>query len=104
MEQKEDTKKKEEVLKDATTKQAIVLIWWYQWCIVRNIGKAIDKAVHKFPWVCMAVVIVIAFIVSFVFISKARAERDSYNKKMVHTEMELSNYKAIFADSGKEEK
>lgn len=103
MEQKEETKKKEE-FKNATTKQAIVLIGWYQWCIVRNIGKAIDRAVHKFPWVCMAVVIVIDFIVSFVFISKARAERDSYNKKMVHTEMELSSYKAVFVDSGKEVK
>ena len=104
MEQKEDTKKKEEVLKDATTKQAIVLIWWYQWCIVKNIGKAIDKIVCKHPWVCIIITIVIAFLISFVFISKARAERDSYNKKMVHTEMELSSYKAVFADNGKEVK
>lgn len=95
---------KKETFKDATTKQAIVLIGWYQWCIVRNIGKAIDKIVHRYPWVCMIITIVIAFIISFVFISKARAERDSYNKKMVHTEMELSSYKAIFADNGKEMK
>lgn len=95
---------KKEILKDATTKQAIVLIGWYQWCIVKNIGKAIDKAVHKYPWVCMIATIAIAFIISFVFISKARAERDSYNKKMVHTEMELSSYKAIFAGNGKEVK
>lgn len=99
-----EQKTQKETLKDATTKQAIVLIGWYQWCIVKNIGKAIDKIVCKHPWVCIIITAVIAFTVSFIFISKARAERDSYNKKMVHTEMELSSYKAVFADNGKEVK
>lgn len=94
---------KKETLKDATTKQAIVLIGWYQWCIVRNIGKAIDKIVHRYPWVCMIITIVIAFIISFVFISKARAERDSYNRTLVHTQMQLDSYKALYGD-GKEVK
>lgn len=95
---------KNEILKEATTKQAVLLIGWYHLCIAKNFCKMVNKAVHKYPWVCMIITIVIAFIVSFVFISKARAERDSYNKKMVHTEMELSSYKAVFVDSGKEVK
>lgn len=92
---------KKETLKDATTKQAIVLIGWYQWCIVRNIGKAIDKIVRKFPWVCMVATIIISFIVSFIFISKARAERDNYNKRNVSMQMQLESYKACY-DDGRE--
>lgn len=91
-------KQEEQRILDATTKQAIVLIGWYLWCIVRNIAEAINKAVHKFPWVCMAVVIAIAFIVSFIFISKARTERDSYNSKYVHTQMQLDSYKACYGN------
>ena len=95
--------KKEEKLKEATTKQAIVLIAWYNWCIIKNIGRAIDNIVRKFPWICVLATIVIAFVVSFVFISKARAERDSYNKRYANTQMQLDSYKACY-DDGKEVK
>ena len=95
--------KKEEKLKDATTKQAIVLIAWYNWCIIKNIGKAIDKVVCKFPWICIIVIISISFIANFILVAKARAERDSYNKKYVHTQMQLDSYKACYGD-GKEVK
>ena len=93
-----------ERIENATTKQAVVFICVYSWVILRNIGRTINKAVHKLPWLFIVVTVVISFIVSFIFISKARAERDSYNKKMVHTEMELSSYNAVFADNGKEVK
>ncbi len=75
----------------------------YTGVFFRNIGRAINKAVHKLPWVFIIVTIVMAFVVSFIFISKARAERDSYNKQNVHLSQELSNYKAIY-DNGKEVK
>lgn len=93
-----------ERIENATTKQAVVFICVYSWVILRNIGRTINKAVHKLPWLFIVVTVVISFIVSFIFISKARAERDSYNKKMVHTEMELSSYNAVFEDNGKEVK
>ena len=93
-----------ERIENATTKQAVVFIGVYSWVIQRNLGRAINKAVHKLPWLFIVITVVISFIVSFILISKARAERDSYNKKMVHTEMELSSYKAVFADNGKEVK
>lgn len=80
---------------DATTKEAFIYILRYNIVIVRNIGRAIDKIVCRHPWVCMIITIAISFIVSFVFISKARAERDSYNKKMVHVSQQLDSYKAI---------
>lgn len=86
---------------DITTTRAVVLIGYYHWCVIKNIGRAIDKLVCKHPWVCIVITIVLAFIICFVSISKARAERDSYNKKMLHTQMQLDSYRAVY-DNGKE--
>lgn len=87
-----------ERIENATTKQAVVFIWIYSWVIARNLGRAINKAVHKLPWLFIAVTVVISFIVSFVFISKARAERDSYNQKLVHATQQLDSYMAAYGN------
>lgn len=87
-----------ERIENATTKQAVVFIGVYSWVIIRNIGRAINKAVHKLPWLFIAVTVVISFIVSFVFISKARAERDSYNKKLVHATQLLDSFYAAYGN------
>ena len=87
-----------ERIENATTKQAVVFIGVYSWVILRNIGRAINKAVHKLPWLFIVVTIAISFIVSFVFISKARAERDSYNQKLVHTTQQLDSFYAAYGN------
>lgn len=38
-----------ERIENATTKQAIVFIGVYSWVIVRNQGRAINKAVYRLP-------------------------------------------------------
>lgn len=81
---------------NATTKQAAVFVVVYSWVIVRNIGKAINRAVYKLPWLFIVLSIVISTIVSIVFIGKARAERDSYNKKLVHATQLLDSYKNTY--------
>ena len=86
---------------DATTKEAFIYIIRYNIVIVRNVCRGINRFVHRFPWVAMAVTVTISFIVSFIFISKARAERDSYNHKLVHVSQQLDSYKAAY-DDGKE--
>lgn len=83
---------------NVTTKQAIVFIGVYSWVIVRNLGRAINKAVHKLPWLFIVVTVVISFVVSFIFISRARAERDSYNKKLVHVTQQLDSYVAAYGN------
>lgn len=83
---------------NATTKQAVVFIVVYSWVILRNIGIAINKAVHKLPWLFIVVTVVISFIVSFVLISKARAERDNYNQKLVHATQQLDSYMASYGN------
>ncbi len=88
-----------ERIENATTKQAVVFIWIYSWVIVRNLGRAINKAVHKLPWLFIVITVVISFVVSFIFISKARAERDSYNQKLVHATQQLDSFYAAYGNS-----
>ena len=88
---------------NATTKEAFIYIIRYNIVIIRNVCRGINRFVHRFPWAAMGITIAISFLVSFVFISKARAERDSYNKRMVRTAQQLESYKAIY-DDGKEVK
>ena len=83
---------------NATTKQAVVFIGIYSWVIVRNLGRAINKSVHKLPWLFIVITVVISFIVSFGFIYKARAERDSYNQKLVHVTQQLDSYMAAYGN------
>lgn len=83
---------------NATTKQAAVFVVVYSWVIVRNIGKTINRAVHKLPWLFIVITVVISFIVSFVLISKARAERDNYNQKLVHATQQLDSYVAAYGN------
>ena len=87
-----------ERIENATTKQAAVFIVVYSWVIVRNIGIVINKAVHKLPWLFIVITVVISFIVSFIFISKARAERDSYNQKLVHVTQQLDSFYAAYGN------
>lgn len=83
---------------NATTKQAAAFIVVYSWVIVRNIGRAINRAVYKLPWLFIVLSVVISTIVSIACIGKARAERDSYNKKLVHTTQLLDSYKNAYGE------
>lgn len=92
----EENKDKIAEVTNATTKQAIVFIGIYSYVIVRNLGRAINKAVHKLPWLFIILTIIVSFIISFICISKARAERDRYNKDMEHISQQLDSYKAVY--------
>lgn len=85
-----------EHIENATTKQAIVFIGIYSWVILRNLGRVINKAVHKLPWLFIILTIIVSFVISFICISKARAERDRYDKDMEHISQQLDSYKAVY--------
>lgn len=89
----EENKDKIAEVTNATTKQAVVFICIYSWVIVRNLGRVINKAVYRFPWVFIVLTIVVCMVASFVAIANARTERDSYNKKA--TELQLK-YDSIY--------
>ena len=81
---------------NATTKQAVVFIGFDSWVIVRNMGRAINKAVYRLPWLFITLTVIVSFIISFIFISKARAERDRYDKDMERMTQQLDSYKAVY--------
>lgn len=85
-----------EIKGHVTTWDAYKFILKFNVIIVRNICKGIDKIVCSHPWVCVLLTITISVIVSFVQISKARAERDSYNKKNVQLTEKVASYEAAF--------
>ena len=87
-----------ERIENATTKHAVVFIFVYSWVIIRNTGRAINKAVHKLPWLFIVITVVISFIVSFFLIYKARAERDSYNQKLVDATQQLDSFYAAYGN------
>ncbi len=79
---------------EATTAEALRYIGIYLWVIVRNTALAINRLVYRFPWLFIIAVMLLSIAFSFVFISKARAERDSYNQQLSHVMMELNSAKS----------
>lgn len=83
-------------IENLSSLEAIKYIGRLHWVITKNIGRMIDKVVHKFPWVVVLTTIFICFIICFVQIGKARAERDSYNHDLLKTQQQLENYKVMY--------
>lgn len=83
-------------VENLTSLEACKYIGRLYWVIVKNIGRLINKIVHRFPWVVILTTIVVCFIICFVQISKARAERDSYSHDLVRTQQQLENYKVMY--------
>lgn len=81
---------------DATTLEALKLTFVYAFVFLRNIAKAINRFAHRFPWVCIVIVMVFCTLYSFIEIGKARAERDSYNKKSAQLQMKVDSYRAVY--------
>lgn len=78
-----------------TTMDAFKYILKFNIIIGRNAWRAVDGLVHRFPWVCIILTIVIATLVSLVQIGKARSERDSYNQKNIHLTQKIASYEAL---------
>ena len=78
-----------------TTKECFKLIGKALWTITKNTGRTINKAVYRYPWIFIVAILIVAFIVSYINITEARAERDKYNKEYTMTEMQLEQYKLV---------
>ena len=85
-----------EIQGHVTTIDALKYIFKFNIIILRNAFTGINRFVHRFPWICIALVIFVSFIVCFIQISKARAERDSYNKKNIQLIEKVASYEAAF--------
>ncbi len=81
---------------DATTLEALKLTFVYAFVFLRNIAKAINRFAHRFPWVCIVLVMVLCGLYSYIEIGKARAERDRYNKESAQLQMKVDSYRAVY--------
>lgn len=81
---------------NATTLEALKLTFVYAFIFLLNIAKAINRFAHRFPWVCIILVMVLCGLYSFIEIGKARAERDSYNKENAQLQMKVDSYTAVY--------
>lgn len=90
MEQKQKTIK---LTDNVTTRDALSVIAKHMAIVFRNTWRCLDNAVHKLPWVFIVLTIIIAATMSFLYIGKARAERDSYSIENLRLTMELNEYK-----------
>lgn len=79
-----------------TTMECFKLIGEALWVITKNTGRAINKAVYRYPWFFIIAVMFGAFIVSYINIAEARQERDKYNKEYTMTETQLEQYKLVY--------
>lgn len=79
-----------------TTMECFKLIGKALWTIIKNTGRAINKAVYRYPWFFIIAVMLGAFIISYINIAEARNERDKYNKEYTMTETQLEQYKLVY--------
>jgi hypothetical protein len=82
---------------NATTLEALKLSALYAWVFIRNIGQAVNRFVHRFPWACIIAVIAISTMICCIKIGNARAERDYYNHQNVKLSQKVASYEAVFS-------
>jgi ABC-type multidrug transport system fused ATPase/permease subunit len=80
---------------NTSTSEAFVYVLRFQWHIIKNIAKFINKFAHRFPWVLVVVVLVVSTLISYINIGTARAERDKYNKENVQLKQQVESLQNI---------
>lgn len=80
---------------NTSTSEAFVYALRFQWHIIKNIAKFINKFAHRFPWVLVVVVLVASTLISYINIGTARAERDKYNKENVQLKQQVESLQNI---------
>ena len=79
-----------------TTMECFKLIGKALWTITKNTGRAINKAVYRYPWIFIVAILIVAFIVSYINIVESRVERDKYNKEYTEVETQFEQYKIMY--------
>lgn len=74
---------------NATTKEAGVYALKYGWAFTKGVCKEINSFVYRLPWICVAVVSIVAATIGFILVADARMERDHANKEMVKLQQQV---------------
>ncbi len=80
---------------DATTKEAGVYALKYGWAFTKGVCKDINSFVHRRPWICVAVVSIVAVATGFILVNDARMERDHANKEMVKLKQQVERLSCV---------
>ncbi len=63
--------------------------------IFRGLAHLVDQSVHKYPYLWLLLIILSTYITSFICIGKARAERDSLNKRNYELQQKVESLNNI---------
>lgn len=66
-----------------TTLEAFKMLIHCHAVIIGNTARAVNRAVHRWPWAFIIIILLAATASSFAFIGQARAERDRAHHDMV---------------------
>lgn len=80
---------------NATTKEAGVYAVRYGCAFVKGACRDVDRTVHGYPWLCMGIVMLAAVATSFVFISKAHADRDRAQKAQAELQQQVEQLQIV---------
>ena len=80
---------------NATTKEAGMYALKYGWAFAKGVSRDINSFAHKQPWVCVAVVLIVAVVTGFILVNDARMERDHANKEMVKLQQQVERLSCV---------
>ena len=75
----------------ASLRKGVKLIVKGIWLTIASIGRLLDASIRRFPYVWIVVILMATTITAFVYIGKARAERDRLNKQNYELKQKLEN-------------
>lgn len=80
---------------NATTKEAGIYAMKYGWAFAKGVCREVNEFVHRLPWVCLGAMLIIATLVSYVCIAKARAERDKLCKRQMELQTQVEQLSCV---------
>lgn len=80
---------------NATTKEAGVYALKYGYAFTKGVCKDINSFVYRQPWICVAVVSIVAVATGFILVNDARMERDHANKEMVKLQQQVERLSCV---------
>lgn len=74
-----------------SNKEAIKLIWTgFRWITI-NCANAVDRAVHRCPYIFIVMILIVCIIVGYVHVGLARAERDKCLIELYHAQQQIDS-------------
>lgn len=80
---------------NVSTKEAGIYAMKYGWAFAKGVCREVNEFVHRLPWVCLGAMLIIATLVSYVCIVKARAERDKSCKRQMELQTQVEQLSCV---------